>query len=94
MRTEAEDIESFLTALRADGADPGFLGVLLPWTSATGGALYGPLCKALEIIRSDAPLRERARRVGNILAQVIALDARSFSRGEYGNVHVWRRASL
>jgi hypothetical protein len=76
--TEAEEIKAFLTVLRADGADPGSLAVLLPWLSVTGGALSGHLNKVLETIRSDASVRARAKQVGGILAQVLARDVRNF----------------
>jgi hypothetical protein len=78
MTTEAEQIEKFLAALREDGADPGFLAVIVPWLSATGGELSPVLNKILDIIRSDAPLRARARRVGAVLAQALASDLRRF----------------
>jgi hypothetical protein len=76
--TEAEQIKSFLTDLRAAGVDPGFMAAMLPWLSATGGTLSGPLNRAMEIIQSDAPVRARAKQVGAILAQIVAQSVRSF----------------
>jgi hypothetical protein len=79
MTTERDEIESFLDALRKDGADPGFLALLVPALSATGGTLSRPLNQAMDVIRTDAPVRARAKQVGMILAQAIASDLRRFT---------------
>jgi hypothetical protein len=75
--TETEEIETFLADLRGAGIDPGFLAVL-PALNATGGHLSSVLYRLLDVIRSDASLCDRARRIGTILGQVIAHDVRKF----------------
>jgi hypothetical protein len=69
--TDAEAIDRFLTDLRHAHIDPGFLHIL-PALNMTGGYLSPDLNKVLEIVRSDAPVRVRAKQTVAILSQALA----------------------